>query len=156
MGVPCSSGEEPHVKAKLGEVIQNSFYFPCHLVPMALLSFHGSSLLISDPTPLGGAVSPQMAAPASDAAGRTGQDMCVFRFLWKEDLQLSPGSQSLSLVLGSHPWALLTCGPSQRESHNTSVTGIKIKGTLPSVVMLRVQPQEPSLLRLQGWGRSPS
>ena len=94
MGVPCSSGEEPHVKAKLGEVIQNSFYFPCHLVPMALLSFHGSSLLISDPAPLGRAVSPQMAAPASYAAGRTGRDTRVFRLLWKEDLQLCPGSQS--------------------------------------------------------------
>ena len=74
MGVPCSSGEEPHVKAKLGEGIQNSFFFPCHLVPMALLSSHGSSLLISDPAPLGRAVSPQMAAPASYAAGRTGWD----------------------------------------------------------------------------------
>ena len=109
MGVPCSSGEEPHVKAKLGEGIQNSFFFPCHLVPMALLSSHGSSLLISDPAPLGRAVSPQMAAPASYAAGRTGWDTRVFRLLWKEDLQLCPGSQSSSLVLGSYPWALPTC-----------------------------------------------
>ena len=65
------------------------------------------SALIS--TPPGGAVSPQMAAPASDAAERKGRDTCVFRLLWKEDLQLCPGSQSSSLVLGSHPWALLTC-----------------------------------------------
>ena len=65
------------------------------------------SALIS--TPPGGAVSPQMAAPASDAVERKGRDTCVFRLLWKEDLQLCPGSQSSSLVLGSHPWALLTC-----------------------------------------------
>ena len=42
-GLPSPVGKS-HVKAKLGEGIHNSPYFPCHLVPTALLSHHGSSL----------------------------------------------------------------------------------------------------------------
>ena len=39
-GLPSPVGKS-HVKAKLGEGIQNSPYFPCHLVPTAWLSPHG-------------------------------------------------------------------------------------------------------------------
>ena len=41
LGSPFPNAEESHVKAKLGEGIHNSPYFPCHLVPTALLSPHG-------------------------------------------------------------------------------------------------------------------
>ena len=41
LGSPFPSAEESHVKAKLGEGIHNSPYFPCHLVPRALFSPHG-------------------------------------------------------------------------------------------------------------------
>ena len=53
-----------------GEGIQNSSCFPCHLVPMALLSPHGSSLLISEAALLRVEphVSSQMAAPSSDGS----------------------------------------------------------------------------------------
>ena len=43
-GAPLPNGEESHVKAKLGKGIHNNPYFPCHRIPMALLSPHGSSL----------------------------------------------------------------------------------------------------------------
>ena len=75
---PFPNAEESHVKAKLGEGIHNSPHFPCHLVPRALFSPHG---LLPVQTwscpPPGGAVSPQMAAPSSDATGRTGRDTCL-------------------------------------------------------------------------------
>ena len=41
--LPSPMGKS-HVKAKLGEGLQNSPYFPCHLIPTALLSPQGSSL----------------------------------------------------------------------------------------------------------------
>ena len=54
----------------MGEGIQNSSCFPCHLVPKALLSPHGSSRLISEAALLRVEphVSSQMAAPSSDGS----------------------------------------------------------------------------------------
>ena len=44
VGVPCPSEEESHVKAKLRGGDSEQSLLPCHLVPTALLSPHGSSL----------------------------------------------------------------------------------------------------------------
>ena len=54
-----------------------------------------------------------MAAPSSDATGRTGRDTCVFRLLWKEAEGREGGAwvpEPQALVLASYPWTLLTCG----------------------------------------------
>ena len=48
MKSPLPSGQGSHVMAKLGEGIQNSPYFPHHLVPTVLLSPHGSTLFTSE------------------------------------------------------------------------------------------------------------
>ena len=59
----------------------------------------------------GEAVSPQMAAPSSDAAGRTGQNT-VSSGAVEGGCGPEGGSwvpEPRALVLGSHPWAWLTC-----------------------------------------------
>ena len=92
-------------RQNVGEGIQNSSYFPCHLVPMALLSPHGSSLLISEAAllrvelcPLKWQLLPVM------APGRTGQDTCL-----QVAVEGGHGPEGMSwvsepraLVLGSH------------------------------------------------------
>ena len=108
VGVPCPSEEESHVRAKLrgGDSEQS-------LLPMSSCS-HGLALTPwllpvhpwSCPPP-GGAVSPQMAAPSSDAAGRRGRDTWVFRLLWKEATAMKAGP-------GSHRRELWSWAPTHR------------------------------------------
>ena len=108
LGFPCLSGEKSRVKAKLRAGIQ--------IVPTScvILSLWPCSHHMAPPCspwccpPPGGAVSPQMAAPSGDAAGRLGRDTGVFRLLWKEAviLKVCPGSQSTKIW----SWAP-TCGP---------------------------------------------
>ena len=67
----------------------NSSYFLCHLVPVALLSPHGSSLFTPGAVPLRVGLCPlRWQLLLEMAVGRTGQDSCIFRLLWKEALAL--------------------------------------------------------------------
>ena len=105
-GLPSPVGKS-HVKAKLGEGIHNSPYFPCHLVPTALLSpLAPPCSPLELPSSRWGCV-PQMAAPSSDAAGRTGRDTWVFRLLWKEATAMKAGP-------GSHRCKLWSWAPTHR------------------------------------------
>lgn len=76
-------------ESKIGEGSHNSPYFPFHPVPTALLSPHGSSLFTSEAALLRVGLCPltwQLLLVM--AAGRRGQDSCIFRLLWKEALAL--------------------------------------------------------------------
>ena len=85
VGVSFPQWGESHVKAKLvGGNLEQSLLSTSScphglaLTPW-LLPAHPRSF-----PPQSGTVSLQMATPSSDAAGRTGQDTCVFSLLWKE------------------------------------------------------------------------
>ena len=80
-GLPSPVGKS-HVKAKLGEGIQNSPYFPCHLVPTAWLSPHGFFLFTPEAALLRVGLCPlRRQLLLVMAVGRAGWDMCIFRLL---------------------------------------------------------------------------
>ena len=93
--------EKGHMlKQNLGRRLNNSFHFPRHLIPTALLSPHGSSLFTPEAALLRVGLCPfRWQLLLVMAAGRKGQDPYVFRLLWKEAVALKvyPGSQSLEL-----------------------------------------------------------
>ena len=112
-GLPSAVGKSHMLRQKGGVGIQNTSYFPHHLIPTALLLPHGSSLFTLELLSSGWVCDPQTAAPASDAARRTGRDTCIFSLLWKEAEGREGGSwvpEPQALVLASNPWTLLTCG----------------------------------------------
>ena len=103
MEFPCLSEEESHGKATCGGGDSERFLFSlssCPHIPRALLSPHGSSLLSSEAALLQVELCPlRWQLLLVMAPGRTGQDTCVSRLLWKEAMALKvcPGSQSHEL-----------------------------------------------------------
>ena len=75
------------LKQNLGRRLNNSFHFPRHLIPTALLSPHGSSLFTPEAALLRVGLCPLrwQLLLVMLRGGEAGS--CVFRLLWKE-LQL--------------------------------------------------------------------
>ena len=80
--LPIQVGKSHILRQNWGEGIQNSSYYTCHLVPTALLSPHGLSLFWVGLCHLRWQLLLVM------AAGRKGQDTCLFGLLWKEPMAL--------------------------------------------------------------------
>ena len=111
VGVSLPKGEQSHAEANWGRGLTTVPIFHVTLSPRPCS--HPVAPPCSPrscPRP-GEAVSPQMAAPSSDAAGRTGQNT-VSSGAVEGGCGPEGGSwvpEPRALVLGSHPWAWLTC-----------------------------------------------
>ena len=75
--------EKGHMlKQNLGRRLNNSFHFPRHLIPTALLSPHGSSLFTPEAALLRMGLRPlRWQLLLVMAVGRSGRDVCIFRLL---------------------------------------------------------------------------
>ena len=75
--------EKGHMlKQNLGRRLNNSFHFPRHLIPTALLSPHGSSLFTPEAAFLWVGLFPlRWQLLLVMAVGRAGRDVCIFRLL---------------------------------------------------------------------------